>query len=213
MYCCADKRCAAAFSPVARLVSSSQSCDELYGLLVRMSFQDDSLPSLASRYAISALSYQHLAMDKTAVMHQTRAIRALQSAIETAVPSECMQLMAASMLLNIYEVCNGYITSFFPLNLRLQAELLTGNRRSTLTLRISAGPSSSVGQNALPTMSQKQTTRTLGTRHSSLTGSFTTTSCISLVFGIGLKRTRIRSCWRRREKFFPRPCFRQRDRR
>ncbi|EHK18365.1 uncharacterized protein TRIVIDRAFT_77131 [Trichoderma virens Gv29-8] len=94
------------WSPVARLVSSSQSCDELYGLLVRMSFQDDSLPSLASRYAISALSYQHLAMDKTAVMHQTRAIRALQAAIETAVPAECMQLMAASMLLNIYETLN-----------------------------------------------------------------------------------------------------------
>ncbi|TFB01675.1 hypothetical protein CCMA1212_006371 [Trichoderma ghanense] len=94
------------WSPVARLVSSSQSCDDLYGLLVRMSFQDETLPSLASRYAISALSYQHLAMDKTAVMHQTRAIRALQTAIETAAPSECMQLMAASMLLNIYETLN-----------------------------------------------------------------------------------------------------------
>ncbi|KAL7809082.1 fungal-specific transcription factor domain-containing protein [Trichoderma gracile] len=95
-----------AWSPVARLVSSSQSGDDLYGLLVRMSFQDETLPSLASRYAISALSYQHLAMDKTAVMHQTRAIRALQTAIETAAPSECMQLMAASMLLNIYETLN-----------------------------------------------------------------------------------------------------------
>ncbi|KAL7785832.1 fungal-specific transcription factor domain-containing protein [Trichoderma ceciliae] len=94
------------WSPVARLVSSSQSCDELYGLLVRMSFQDESLPSLASRYAISALSYQHLAMDKAAVMHQTSAIRALQAAIETAAPAECMQLMAASMLLNIYETLN-----------------------------------------------------------------------------------------------------------
>ncbi|PTB63016.1 hypothetical protein BBK36DRAFT_1171822 [Trichoderma citrinoviride] len=94
------------WSPVARLVSSSQSCDDLYGLLVRMSFQDETLPSLASRYAISALSYQHLAMDKTAVMHQTRAIRALQTAIETAAPSECMQLMAASMLLNIFETLN-----------------------------------------------------------------------------------------------------------
>ncbi|KAL6875812.1 fungal-specific transcription factor domain-containing protein [Trichoderma longibrachiatum] len=94
------------WSPVARLVSSSQSRDDLYGLLVRMSFQDETLPSLASRYAISALSYQHLAMDKAAVMHQTRAIRALQAAIETAAPSECMQLMAASMLLNIYETLN-----------------------------------------------------------------------------------------------------------
>ncbi|EGR47030.1 uncharacterized protein TRIREDRAFT_109410 [Trichoderma reesei QM6a] len=93
-------------SPVARLVSSSQSGDDLYGLLVRMSFQDETLPSLASRYAISALSYQHLAMDQTAVMHQTRAIRALQTAIETVAPSECMQLMAASMLLNIYETLN-----------------------------------------------------------------------------------------------------------
>lgn len=74
-------------------------------MLVRMAFQDDSLPSLASRYAISALSYQHLAMEKTAMMHQMAAIRALQTAIETASAAECMQMMAASMLLNIYEVC------------------------------------------------------------------------------------------------------------
>lgn len=94
---------------MARLVSSSQSCDDLYGLLVRMSFQDESLPSLASRYAISALSYQHMAMAQVAVVQQTNAIRALQAAIETAVPSECMQLMAASMLLNIYEVCIEHI--------------------------------------------------------------------------------------------------------
>ncbi|RFU74387.1 hypothetical protein TARUN_7862 [Trichoderma arundinaceum] len=43
---------------------------------------------------------------ETAVVHQTKAIRALQAAIETAVPAECMQLMAASMLLNIYETLN-----------------------------------------------------------------------------------------------------------
>lgn len=94
-----------AWSPVARILSSSNRNDELYGLLVRMAFQDDSLPSLASRYAISALSYQHLAMEKAAVMHQMAAIRALQTAIETAKAAECMQMMAASMLLNIYEVC------------------------------------------------------------------------------------------------------------
>lgn len=94
-----------AWSPVARILSSSNRNDELYGLLVRMAFQDDSLPSLASRYAISALSYQHLAMEKAAVMHQMAAMRALQTAIETAKAAECMQMMAASMLLNIYEVC------------------------------------------------------------------------------------------------------------
>ncbi|EHK47090.1 hypothetical protein TRIATDRAFT_306814 [Trichoderma atroviride IMI 206040] len=94
------------WSPVARILSSSNRNDELYGLLVRMAFQDDSLPSLASRYAISALSYQHLAMEKAAVMHQMAAIRALQAAIETAKAAECMQMMAASMLLNIYETMN-----------------------------------------------------------------------------------------------------------
>ncbi|KAL6898715.1 fungal-specific transcription factor domain-containing protein [Trichoderma evansii] len=94
------------WSPVARILSSSNRNDELYGLLVRMAFQDDSLPSLASRYAISALSYQHLSMEKAAVMHQMAAIRALQTAIETASPAECMQMMAASMLLNIYETMN-----------------------------------------------------------------------------------------------------------
>ncbi|KAI5456939.1 fungal-specific transcription factor domain-containing protein [Mariannaea sp. PMI_226] len=91
------------YSPVARLISSSHDADNLYGLLVRLSLSDDNLPSLATRHAISALSYQHLNMESAAMMHQTSAIRALQAAIENVDPSRAMQMMAASMLLSIFE--------------------------------------------------------------------------------------------------------------
>ncbi|KAL7947567.1 fungal-specific transcription factor domain-containing protein [Trichoderma barbatum] len=94
------------FSPVALLISSSQNANDLYGLLIRLSLTDDSLPSLASRCAISALSYQCLGVETAAVMSQTNAIRALQAAIETHDPSQAMQMMAASMLLCIFETLN-----------------------------------------------------------------------------------------------------------
>lgn len=94
----------AAHSPVARLISSSYSADDLYGLLIRLALTDDESPSLAARYAISALSYQHLRMETAAITHQGIAIRALQAAIENCDPSRVMQMMAAGMLLSIFEV-------------------------------------------------------------------------------------------------------------
>jgi hypothetical protein len=64
---------------------------------------DEELPTKAARHAISALSYQHRDVEK-ALLHQTSAIRALQSAIENFDPSRAIQVMAASMMLNIFEV-------------------------------------------------------------------------------------------------------------
>ncbi|KAH6987946.1 fungal-specific transcription factor domain-containing protein [Ilyonectria sp. MPI-CAGE-AT-0026] len=93
-------------SPVARLISSSHSADDLYGLLIRLALTDDESPSLAARYAISALSYQHLRMETAAITHQGIAIRALQAAIEDCDPSRVMQMMAAGMLLSIFETLN-----------------------------------------------------------------------------------------------------------
>ncbi|KAH8203323.1 hypothetical protein TruAng_002519 [Truncatella angustata] len=59
-------------TPVARLISSSYDADDLYGLLLRLSINDDEKPTLATRHAISALSYQHLDKDK-ALVYQTNA--------------------------------------------------------------------------------------------------------------------------------------------
>ena len=91
------------YTSVSRLVSSSPDSDDLYGLLLRLSMNDDELPTLAARHAISALSYQHLDVEK-ALSHQGSAIRALQMAIEQLDPARAIQTMAASMLLNIFEV-------------------------------------------------------------------------------------------------------------
>ncbi|KAH6645304.1 fungal-specific transcription factor domain-containing protein [Truncatella angustata] len=92
-------------TPVARLISSSYDADDLYGLLLRLSINDDEKPTLATRHAISALSYQHLDKDK-ALVYQTNAVCALQSSIEALVPSRAIQTMAASMLLSIFETLN-----------------------------------------------------------------------------------------------------------
>lgn len=71
---------------------------------MRMSLSDDQPSSLATRHAINALSYQHLHMEKAALLHQTSAIRALQTSINNLDPSQGMLTMAASMLLSIFEV-------------------------------------------------------------------------------------------------------------
>jgi len=73
-----------------------------------MSLTDDSAPSLAARHAISALSNQHLQRNEAAVWHQTKALGALQAAIEGPVETnKALQMMAASLLLNIFEVSDG----------------------------------------------------------------------------------------------------------
>ncbi|KAB5578900.1 hypothetical protein GE09DRAFT_1091434 [Coniochaeta sp. 2T2.1] len=91
--------------PVSLLISSSTGVDDLYGLLLRLSFHDEEVPSLATRHALSALSYQQLDKQKAA-LHQSQAIKALQLAIASFPVSRAWQTMAASMLLSIYETIN-----------------------------------------------------------------------------------------------------------
>ncbi|KAK3315690.1 fungal-specific transcription factor domain-containing protein [Apodospora peruviana] len=98
------------YSAVSRIISSA--CDDtadLYKLLVRMSLSEETPPAMATRHAFAALSYQHLAEQETAFAHQTKALSALQTSIETLSPTEPAQAfhaMAASMLLNIFETLN-----------------------------------------------------------------------------------------------------------
>ncbi|PWI67040.1 hypothetical protein PCL_04546 [Purpureocillium lilacinum] len=92
-------------SPVSRLVSCNSR--DLYGLLVRMSLSNETAPSLATRHAIAALCFQHRGMDGVALSHQTLAIRSLQVALNDPLgPSEALQSLAASRLLNIFETVN-----------------------------------------------------------------------------------------------------------
>jgi hypothetical protein len=88
-----------------------------------MSLTDDGPPALATRHALSALSYQTLGQTEFAYAHQATAIRALQVAIDGTSsgygvrndmgmtgpmqPAQYFQAMAASMLLNYYEILNG----------------------------------------------------------------------------------------------------------
>ena len=97
----------AGYSPVSRLLCSSSDADELYSLIIRIAQDnDDDLASTATRSAVSALSFQHMGLETEAATLKLIAFRALQGAIETPVPSvRAMQMIAASMLLSIFEVC------------------------------------------------------------------------------------------------------------
>jgi hypothetical protein len=82
---------------------------ELYLLLMKMSLADETPSALAARHAIAGLSYQHLGQHKTAAMHQTKSLRALQTVIGRLAAgdleaTQALRAMAASMLLNIFEV-------------------------------------------------------------------------------------------------------------
>ncbi|KAH6627219.1 fungal-specific transcription factor domain-containing protein [Chaetomium sp. MPI-SDFR-AT-0129] len=76
-----------------------------------MSLADDTPSALAARHAIAALSYQHLAQREAAVLHQTKALGALQTVINSISSGnmenmQAFRAMAASMLLNIFETLN-----------------------------------------------------------------------------------------------------------
>jgi hypothetical protein len=96
---------------VACIVSAvSNELPELYGLLVRMALADETPSALAARHAIAALSYQHLGQHEVATVHRTKSLSALQTVINTlsfgdVEMAQALRAMAASMLLNIFEVC------------------------------------------------------------------------------------------------------------
>ncbi|EPE02448.1 hypothetical protein F503_00716 [Ophiostoma piceae UAMH 11346] len=90
-------------------VSATDEFTDLYGLLLRMSLTDNGPSALATRHALSALSFQSVGHKQTAYRHQTMAIRALQTAIEARMqPAQSFQAMAASMLLNYYETLDAH---------------------------------------------------------------------------------------------------------
>jgi hypothetical protein len=78
---------------------------ELYKLLLRMALSDNTLPSLAIRYAISALALLHIRRSFEASQFQIKALSALSQSINREIGTEDgLKAIAASMLLNIYEV-------------------------------------------------------------------------------------------------------------
>ncbi len=70
-----------------------------------MALSDNTLPSLAIRFAISALALLHLKRLPEALLFQSKALSALSQSIHRGIGTEeGLKSIAASMLLNIYEV-------------------------------------------------------------------------------------------------------------
>jgi hypothetical protein len=70
-----------------------------------MSLNDNTLPSIAIRFAIFALALLHLKRSSEASLYQIKAISALSKSIDREIGTEeGLKTIAASMLLNIYEV-------------------------------------------------------------------------------------------------------------
>ncbi|KAJ4854481.1 fungal specific transcription factor domain-containing protein [Trichoderma breve] len=92
-------------SSAVRLITSRGDLrQDVCGLLRRMALTDNGISSLAVRYAMNAISYLYLRMPDEAMMHQMRAVSALQGAIDRIVDPRCRaQAIAASLLLSLYE--------------------------------------------------------------------------------------------------------------
>lgn len=77
---------------------------------MRMALSDNTLPSLAIRSAISALALLHAKRLSEASIFQIKALSALSQSINQEIGTEeALKTMAASMLLNIYEVGGLYV--------------------------------------------------------------------------------------------------------
>ena len=95
-------------SSAVRLITSRGDLrQDVCGLLRRMSLTDNGVASLAVRYAMNAISYLYLRRPDEAMLHQMRAVSALQGAIDRIQDPRCRaQAIAASLLLSLYEVCS-----------------------------------------------------------------------------------------------------------
>jgi hypothetical protein len=81
-----------------------------------MALSDNTLPSLAIRFAISALAHLHLNRSSEASQFQVSALSALSKSINREIGTEeGLKTMAASMLLNIYEVSELSLTFAYKL--------------------------------------------------------------------------------------------------
>ncbi|OSZ99893.1 Zn2Cys6 transcriptional regulator [Trichoderma parareesei] len=92
-------------SSAVRLITSRGDLrQDVCGLLRRMSLTDNGVASLAVRYAMNAISYLYLRRSDEAMLHQMRAVSALQGAIDRIQDPRCRaQAIAASLLLSLYE--------------------------------------------------------------------------------------------------------------
>lgn len=72
---------------------------------------DESFSSVATRHALTALTYQYMQKQDAANLHQATATHALRCAVESHTASHAMHMMVASMLLCMFEV-NG-LAAFF----------------------------------------------------------------------------------------------------
>jgi hypothetical protein len=76
-----------------------------------MALSDNTLPSLAIRFAISALAILHIKRFSEASRFQINALSALSRSINQQIGTEeGLKTIAASMLLNIYEVGRVQVT-------------------------------------------------------------------------------------------------------
>ncbi|KAL6859453.1 fungal-specific transcription factor domain-containing protein [Trichoderma novae-zelandiae] len=109
----ADMSCA------ARLITSRGDLrQDVCGLLRRMSLADNGVASFAVRSAMNAISYLYLRRPDEAMLHQMRAVSALQGAIDRIQDPRCRaQAIAASLLLSLYEVlCPGGKTTVWSVH-------------------------------------------------------------------------------------------------
>lgn len=78
---------------------------QLYDLLRCMALSENSAPALAVRYAITSLAMLHTKGLSKADLYRAKAISALRQSISRKLErKEALQAMAASMLMEIYEV-------------------------------------------------------------------------------------------------------------
>ncbi|KAK1241967.1 hypothetical protein MKX07_007790 [Trichoderma sp. CBMAI-0711] len=106
-------------SSAVRLITSRGDLrQDVCGLLRRMSLTDNGVASLAVRYAMNAISYLYLRRSDEAMLHQMRAVSALQGAIDRIQDPRCRaQAIAASLLLSLYEVlCPGGQTTVWSVH-------------------------------------------------------------------------------------------------
>ncbi|KAH0499795.1 hypothetical protein TgHK011_006961 [Trichoderma gracile] len=109
----------AELSSAVRLITSRGDLrQDVCGLLRRMSLTDNGVASLAVRYAMNAISYLYLRRSDEAMLHQMRAVSALQGAIDRIQDPQCRaQAIAASLLLSLYEVlCPGGQTTVWSVH-------------------------------------------------------------------------------------------------
>jgi len=93
---------------VSKMLSSMDDVDghsELYDLLRRMTLCEDSAPALAIRHSITSLAILYTKGSDKAYLYRAKAISALRKSLAKQLEkTEALQVMAASMLMQIYEV-------------------------------------------------------------------------------------------------------------